>query len=119
MSDFSDELAEVANELITEFGEAGTFSRDVEGAYNPESGEAFGETTIPYSGTIVPTSYKDYEIDGTIIQKGDIKVLAHTMSEVPTPDDSLTFGNFYGKIITVMHTQINGNDVIYTLQVRK
>ena len=119
MSDFSDEMAGVAKELLTEFGESGTFNRNVEGAYNPDSGEPFGETPVPYSGMIVPTYYKDYEIDGTIIQKGDIKVLSHVMTEVPTPGDTLTFGDFYGKVINVMRTRLNGNDVIYTLQVRK
>jgi hypothetical protein len=119
MSEFSDDMAAVAKELITEFGESGSFNRNVEGEYNPQSGEPFGETSISYSGMVVPTDYKDYEIDGTIIQKGDIKILAHNMSEVPTPNDTLTFGDFYGKIINVFRTRVNSADVIYTLQVRK
>lgn len=119
MSTFSDDMAAIAQDLISEFGEAGTFTRNVEGAYNPDSGEPFGESTITYSGYILPTNYSDYELANSIVQKGDIKVLAYKMSQVPAPMDLLTFGDFSGKLINIMRSRINGNDVIYTLQVRK
>lgn len=118
MSQFSDEMAQVAIDLITEYGQEADFLRSVNGEYDPTSGEYFTQDTTPYSGMIVPNDYKEREIDGTIIQRGDVKVLAHKMTETPAVGDQVTFGEIDYRIINVKKTKANGADCLYTLQVR-
>jgi len=118
MSEFSDEMALVAEELITEFGEAGSFERTVQGTYDPGSADILFDTVTNYSGFVAPMDYKDFEIDGTIILKGDFRVLAHDMDEVPSVGDELTFNSKTCRIINVSATRVNGASVLYSLQCR-
>lgn len=119
MSAFSDEMAQVALDLIKEFGEDGEFNRTTQGVYDPSSGESFSETQTSFTGSIVPNNYKESEIDGTVIQRGDVRVYAHRMgANVPAIGDILTFSNIEYRVINVKKTKANGADCLYTLQVR-
>lgn len=118
MSQFSDDMAQVAIDLISEFGEDASFERTVQGIYDPESGEAFSETTTLYSGMVVPNSYQESEIDGTIIQRDDLMLLSHKMNEVPMVGDEVTLDSGSYRILNVKKTKANGADCLYTLQVR-
>ncbi len=113
------ELQDVAVELITEFGELCAFSRTVEGVYNPDAGESFGETPVLYSGYVVPMAYSAYELANSIVEKNDIKLLTSKMTQVPATGDILTFNQLSVRIVNVLSTRYQGNDIIYTLQVRK
>lgn len=119
MSQFSDEMAQVALELIQEFGEDGEFNRVTQGVYDPSSGESFSETQTSFTGSVVPNDYKESEIDGTVIQRGDVQVYAHRMgANVPQIGDTLTMSEVDYRVINVKKTKANGADCLYTLQVR-
>lgn len=119
MSTFSDNMASIATSLIAEFGQSASFTRTTQGTYDPEALEATGETSTTFTGSIVPSAYSTREIDGVNIQVGDSKVLAHIMDEVPMVGDVLTFGSQDFRVINVAITKANGNDCLYTLQVRE
>lgn len=118
MSAFSDNLSDLAVSLITEFGETGSFSRVVLNAYNPATAESATSVTTSYTGYVVPVDYKDKEIDGTLILRGDFKVLAHEMTQTPNVGDELTFNSKTCRIINVSATRVNGASVLYSLQCR-
>ncbi len=118
MSVFSDEMAAISLELITEYGETGSFERVVQGDYDPDSADTLFDTITTYSGSVVPSQYKNSEIDGTLIQRGDFKILAHNMTSDPAVGDSLTFGDISCKIVSVNLTRVNGVTVLFTLQGR-
>lgn len=118
MSDLSVELAQVAEELITEFGEAVTFSTHDSGDYDPSIGEGSADLSTSYVGYAVPFEYSAREIDGTTVLRGDKYVLCHQMSNVPAVDDTITIAGTSYRIIRVSNTRLNGDDIIYKLQVR-
>lgn len=118
MTQFSNEMSELAIELIAEFGETASFERIVQGNYAPSIADTLYDTITNYSGYVVPSQYKNSEIDGTVIQRGDFKILAHDMTSNPTVGDSLTFSGITCKIVGVTHTRVNGSTVLYTLQGR-
>lgn len=118
MSQFSDDMSAVAIELITEFGESVSFERTVQGTYAPSIADTLFDTVSTYTGYAIPSNYTNREIDGTLIQRGDFKVLAHEMSDEPEVGDNLTIGGITCKIVGVTHTKVNGASVLYTLQCR-
>ncbi len=113
------DLQVTAETLITEFGELVSFDRFEQSDYDPETGESVTETGTTYSGYVVPTDYKLYEIDGTNILRGDKKLLCHKMSQVPCVGDFATISGTEYRVVSVMPTRLSGNDVIYSLQVRR
>lgn len=120
MSIFSDEMAVVARELIVEFGETATFNRTVQAAYDPTSADTYGQTDTAFFGSIVQTQYKNSDIDGTLVQRGDFLVLAHkiTTGEIPLVGDVLTFSDISCRILDVRQTMVNGVGVLYAMQCR-
>ncbi len=118
MSAFSQEMQQVAVDLLTEFGQAVSFLREVKGSYDPNSLQNPVVSTTTYSGFGVPTAYLLPEIDGTLVQADDIKLLAHIMTEVPLTSDQVNLGGINYRIQRVVKTVVNGEDVIYELQLR-
>ena len=118
MSQFSDNMAQVALELIREFGEPVSFSRVTVGVYNPSTASSSSDVTVSYSGFGAPMEYANKDIDGTVIQRGDFRVLAHKMSEVPEVGDGLLLGSITCRIISVNTTKVNGASLLYSLQCR-
>lgn len=119
MSAFSDELAALAQELIVEFGQVATFTRQDQGVYDPTNLEGFGVADVSFEGSVFLDTYTESEIDGSIIQKTDVKALAHTMTEVPKVGDVLEAGSTEYRIINVDKATTNGATCLYTLQCRE
>lgn len=120
MSEFSDEMAQVAVDLITEFGESATFARSSLAPYDPATGEGTsGPTTTSYGGYCFPNRFPINLIDGVNILHSDIQIYCHRMTQEPVVGDSITFdGNTY-QIMDVKNTRTNGVNVLYTLQARR
>lgn len=116
----SADLISSCQDIFTEFGEVATFTRTNNGTYDPSTGGVDMSTNIPYTGMIVPKNYKDYEVDGTIVQHGDIRVMLSVISGgyIPSPDDEVSFGSFTGKIINVERQRFQGADIYYYVQLR-
>jgi len=91
------------------------------GSFNPE--------TMEYDGAVSPVdtttygiigSYRSYEIDGTLIQKGDYRlyVPAQGLPSEITPDHEIKIGSDVQDVVSIK--KINPGNVIvgYELQVR-
>lgn len=118
MSTFSDEMAAVALELITEFGEAVTFTRTTEGAYNSATGTTASATTSNFAGVAVPQNYDSEEIDGTNILQSDLRLITNAVATRPEPQDQVSIDSVLYRVINVSRITVNSNDVAYELQVR-
>ena len=68
-------LQTTAQSLISEFGRSVTLRRTNPGAYNAATHSHSGGSTVDRTVMAVFTAYKQTEIDGTIIQRGDSRVL--------------------------------------------
>lgn len=105
--------------LITKFGTTATIIRagtPTGPDYNPTPG-----TPVEYACTVVYDQWRADQIDGTLIQQGDLKILvaASGLAIDPTPADTFKDGD--GKeyaIINVMPLKPGGVVVMHEMNVR-
>ena len=120
MSAFSDSMAALALSLIQEFGEACTFARPVIGDYDPATGTANAGTETSFTGYCFPDEYKVNEIDGTSIERNDVKLLVHKITGVePEINDKVTFSSIEHRVMDIKKVSTNGVTVLFELQVRE
>lgn len=121
MTELSDTFDEVARLVTNLFGQSMTFSREAQGAYNPATGRTGPPVVTNYAAMGAPVDYRDSEIDGTIIRRGDTRIYIHNVPGlVPAPGDLVM--NFRGgnwRVINVEVYPVNAVDDAYGLQVRR
>lgn len=91
MSFYAD-MAMVANDSLSEYGQTVTISAKSIGAYNPATGNAaVTVSTQQVKGVVFPI--EDNTIDGTLIQQGDQKLLLSMVGVTPPHvGDTVTIG---------------------------
>lgn len=118
MSNFSDEMAAVALELLTEFGEAVSFTRTTEGAYDTATGTTAAGSDSVFTGFGAPIDYDNNEIDGTVIQQGDVRLYVNAVTTLPLPADKVTLDSVQYRVMNTRKYTINSEHVLYELQIR-
>ena len=116
MSFYSD-LADVAFRLLKDKGQNVTLSREVSSGFDPVAGI---NTSSPatYTAYGAAFSYNKSEIDGTIIQKGDIRFVMEATTE-PQSDDTTIIDSIIYRVMSVKPTNPAGTAVIYEAQLRR
>lgn len=107
-----------ANRLIDRFGQAGTIVR--RGAATGDEWNPTFAADAPHACRVVETDYTAREIDGTLIQASDKKLLVAVsgLTITPTPDDRITVGGKTYEIVTVKTLQPGGTVILYEIQGR-
>lgn len=126
MTEFYDDLADTAAELLAEFGQAVTLTHVAAGAYNTATGVTAAATTTTQTGVAVEDEYSAHSIDGTLIKAGDKKLYLSPLDSAgaqitaPVAEDTaeLAAGGPW-TIKKVTPVQPGGTPVLYVLQVRK
>lgn len=118
MSAFSDRMAATALRLLTNYGEAVSFSRVTEGTYSPSTATTGASSTTSYSGFAVPVDYDTTELIDSVIEQGDIKLYVNATSSVPEVGDQATLDSVAYRVMDVRKYTINSENVMYELQVR-
>jgi len=119
VADFYTNLKNVALRLLTSKGQSLTFTRPVTSSFNPATGVDTPATPITYSGYGAALNYNKSEIDGDLIQIGDIRLLLEATSTAvemgdPVPIDSITY-----RVMNIRPLSPAGTVVAYELQLRK
>jgi len=126
MSEFYDDMALTAADLLTELGQVVTLTHTVSGAYDPATGTTGADTTTTQTVTGVEEFYSARSIDGTLILAGDKKFHLSPLNAAgaaitpPVAEDKITFAD--GAVWTikaVMPVSPAGTPVLFTLQIRK
>lgn len=95
------EVAATALETLTEYGQPVTLSHGTPGAYDPATGTV-ASTVITQPGFAAELSYSARDIDGTLILRGDKKLLlAASGITAPTVDDTVTVGTVGTVVYTI------------------
>ena len=90
MSLFYDDAAATVLEMLTEFGQVIRLNRANAGAYDPATGEVGAGVVVTYTGMGVVLSYRQEQIDGTLILAGDRRMyVAANMATAPRPGDTV------------------------------
>jgi hypothetical protein len=115
-----DRIAKLAQKQIERFGQTVTIARRVQGSYNTVTSAAtVTETTQTAKG--VTDVYNLKEVDGNLVQTGDIKVILSALGiTAPTVNDKVTLldGTIW-VVKGVDPVSPGGVPIIYTCQLRK
>jgi hypothetical protein len=110
-------MQSVANKLLTKYGESVTFTR-TSSTLNPVTG-ATTSTTSTFSGYANPMPFETGEVDGSLIQYGDIRLLVESVSSAPNPDDVVTFRSEDYRVMMSTPISTQGGDAAYKVHARK
>jgi len=113
-------MAQTAKRLLTKFGAPAVLSRDGgTGVYDPSTGQVVGGGTQTWDCTAAVLAYHAQDIDGTLIQAGDSRVLiAPDIATVPETGDVV---NVAGRTLTAIRVAVTapaGIVVLYDVQAR-
>lgn len=115
---FYDEMADIALELITEFGASISFSRVTEGVYDPASGKTIGDAEEVFSVNCVKDTFSSFERSDSSIEVGDIKLIAAATHDFAV-DDTATINGLDYKLVMVDPIKPANTVVAYELQARR
>lgn len=113
-------IATNAQQAIEDAGTAIMVSRSTEDSFDPTLGTVVPGADITAEGYGVMTRYSNYNIDGTLIKQGDMKLLIGPgLSIEPAVGDTVTVDGNVWKIVNTPHVNPAGTDCLYICQVRK
>lgn len=118
MSAFYDDMAQVAIDLLTEFGATITLPRTTGASIDPITGVETSGTDATVTTTGILKRYPDSMIDGTRIQTGD-RILILTSEQTPTTDDTPTIGGENWTVVNIETVSPAGTNLVFFVQVRK
>ncbi|WP_426182890.1 hypothetical protein [Pseudomonas sp. TWRC1-2] len=119
---FYDEMAVMALDMITEFGQPVTISKTEPGEYDPETGgEAPGSTVEQIAqGILLDFTGQDFQ-NNSLIKQGDkkLKIAAQGLGWVPGLLDKVAAqGRTWAIVPPLKEVNPAGTPILYELQVR-
>lgn len=118
MATLSQDLLNLSLELIQEFGESVTLTSLSNQTYSTELGMTVGGDNDQITGYGVLDEYKNEERDGEQITERDSKLFIALASFVPSVGDSLTVDSVNYRVMRVSKIRVEGQTVLYELQIR-
>lgn len=114
-------LAKITLGQIRRFGQKVTITRKVQGSYNASTSSRTITTSTQTNVDALVEEYKQNEIDGSMIQVGDIKMHIPALNvNQPSNNDMITTADstsFTIKNVSVISP--SGSPILYTLQLRR
>ena len=104
-----------ADRLINSFGAALAFSRETGETFDPSTGQTTS-TTESFNRDVVWTEYRNQQIDGTAVQRGDARLIVSGEVEI---GDKVTKNGTEWRILDVNPLQPANLAVIYIAQARQ
>ena len=118
MPDFYDSMAATASRLLAEFGQSVTFTHPVTDIFDPVTGIETPGTPVSIPGYGAAFDYMHSEIDGTLIQRGDIRFLFESTTTAPVIGDTVTIDSVVYRVMDSKPTKPAGSTVLQELQLR-
>lgn len=118
VSDFYPNLRAVASRLLTTYGQNLTFTRKTSTGYNAATG-VNTLTTSQFSAHGAAFEYNAAEIDGTNIQRGDLRLLLEWATTAPILGDTVTIDGLVYRVMNIQPTNPGGVVVMNELQLRR
>lgn len=117
MGTFSTNLKNVANNLLTTYGQSVAFRRYTTTEYNTATGAVDPVNTTTFTALAHPSTYRLNEIDGQTVQVNDIKAIVYSTTE-PRIEDEATIDSVVYRVMNVEKIQAQGEAIVYRLQLR-
>lgn len=106
----------IAKKLLGKFGKKRTFTRTTSTGFNPVTGTNT-VTTSTFVLACITDVYGKNEIDGTLVQNGDVKLITESTTE-PLIGDTVPVRNKTYRVMSVNITSPDDTDIVYELQIR-
>ncbi|TGE04631.1 hypothetical protein [Hymenobacter fodinae] len=116
MSEFYNDFVTDAQEMIAEFGRDITLLNRQLGAYDPRTHTMADAVDTSRTVKAVFTDYKDSEIDGEIIRRGDKRCL---VAGAVSPKEIIVDGDDQYAIVTIEVVQPGDTLILSKVQVRR
>jgi len=118
VSEFYTNLKATALNLLKGKGQLLTLSREVSSGFDPVAGENTSSVST-FQGYGAAFNYNKTQIDGAIIESGDIRLILEATDTAPESGDEITIDSIIYRVMSVKVTSPSGVPVIYELQLRK
>jgi len=119
---FYDEMAVMALDMITEFGQPVTISKTEPGEYDPETGGEAPGTTVEQAAQGILLDFTGQEFQtNSLIRQGDkkLKIAAQGLAWVPgLLDKVVAQGRTWSIVPPLKEVNPAGTPILYELQVR-
>ncbi|WP_016969350.1 hypothetical protein [Pseudomonas tolaasii] len=119
---FYDEMAVMALEVITEFGQPVTISKTEPGEYDPETGGESPSATVEQTAQGILLDFTGVEFqNNSLIRQGDkkLKIAAQGLAWVPgLLDKVVAQGRTWSIVPPLKEVNPAGTPILYELQVR-
>lgn len=112
-------LQATASRILKDKGQEVTFTHTTPGSFDPILGEDVGPTTSLIVGFGVALDYNNSEVDGTIVQSGDIRFILENVIVAPVNGDTVPIDSKVHRVMNIKPTSPAGIPVIYEVQLRK
>ena len=111
--------AQTAARLLAKYGEPLTVTFTDWAEYDPITGADVGSST---TSTIVavgyPSAYHTKEIDGSVIQAGDLRLILELIAPVPVIGCLVEIDGTTYRIMDIKSVRLSGENVIFICQIR-
>lgn len=112
-------LAATASRLLAEKGQTISFSRLTGATFDPVLGSNSGGSTTTFTGNGAAFNYANAEIDGTVVQMGDVRLIVESTTTAPDVNDECTVDSVVYRVMNVEPIAPAGITVINKVQLRK
>ena len=112
-------IVNVAVSQIADKGRSVILNRFTSGTYNPSTGTVSGASRSSETVSAVVTDYKDNQIDGGAIKRGDKMLIISADQSPASLQDSFEIDGDEYQIVNIESVSPSGVDIIYKIQVRR
>lgn len=110
----------LAKKSLKQYGVEITFTQTSEASIDLTLGQRVGASVLTFTGFGVKSTYSKSEIDGSLIQAGDVKLLLETMDEIPkVGDEAAVNGSGSFRVMSIDLISPAEETIVYELQLRK
>ena len=112
-------IADTGTKLLAKFGEPVTLTHETNEVRDPATGEIITPATESVvSGFGYPSRFRNAEVDGTVIQRSDTRLVLNKVGEKPLQGWRAQVQGKAFRIMDVQPITKSGADVIYICQLR-
>lgn len=112
-------ITQSASNVLTKLGEAITFTYETGEVRDPATGEVITPaSTTEVTGFGYPGGYRSMDIDGEVIQRGDVRLTAEKVSTRPQVGWRCTVDSREYRVMDVRKVRFSGDDVVYICRLR-
>jgi hypothetical protein len=111
-------LQSTAARLLAKYGQNITFTRQASSSLNPVTG-VVTSTPATYTGYGAAFGYGASEVDGVLVQMGDIRLLLEATDTAPEVDHTCVIDSKTYRVMDVKTSSPAGTVTHYTVQLRR